>query len=486
MGVAGPPDPEQAPAVRRALDGLGFDARSIQALFGTTDLLRLALVGRPLLAYRARGNSALACLGRLFFLEQPEPLHDAVRLIGETPLETLRNAGLLAIDGTFVMPSIRLYLEGELRLVGDLHGSHRPELADFVLGPGPVARMLADLALPGSFANILDLGSGCGVLGCLLAGRSHNVVCSDVSPRAAAFSRFNAALNGIENLRAVEGDLFGAVAGERFDLVLCNPPMVMAPTAEYLYRDGGSEICARIVREVPEHLAPGGCLQMLCNWPERAGCDWRETPRAWFDSTDCDAWLLRFHSLTAEGYADLWLRQQPDGTSRSAEAIGRWVDHLTAIGADRVGGGLVILRPRAHSQPLRTLRSAPHVSAPAGAALQRLMRAQDCLMATNDDAQLLESRLQRAPELEQQITLNIGQAGWQQQKRELRLAGTLGFSAMADATTLGVIAHLDGQRTLAEAAAVYAQQIEVDPHRPVAGLAPAVRELLRLGMLTPV
>lgn len=131
------------------------------------------------------------------------------------------------------------------------------------------------------------------------------------------------------------------------------------------------------------------------------------------------------------------------------------------------------------------MRSAPHASTRAGAAIQRLINAHDHLTSHHDDARLLGSHLKPAPELAQQILLGIGQTGWQQRKRRLLLDGTLGFSAMADTTTLGVIAQLNGKRTLVEAATIHAQQIGVDAERPVGGLAAAARELLRLGMLVP-
>lgn len=479
------PEVHQARAVREMLDDLGFREASILELLGLVDPLGLGSTGRGVLAYRLRGSSPLACLCRLFLLEQSQRQAEVEDSLGPQHLETLLRAGFVTVLDQRVYPALGLRAVGDLRLVSDLHACHRPEFSDFVLGPGPVASMLSGMALPGPHGKVLDLGAGCGVLACQTASSARSVVATDLSARAADFSAFNAALNGCNNVQVRSGDLFAPVAGERFDLILSNPPMVLAPDPTYLYRDGGSEICARIVREAPEHLAAGGCLQMLCNWPEQDGQDWREVPAGWFRDTGCDAWLLRLHSLSAETYADLWLRQQPGIEPPGEEDISRWVDHLRSRGADSVGGGLVILRPSSHPQPIRVLRSAPPMGSSSGCALQRWMHAHDCLASTSNDMGLLDLRLCPAPELQQRIKTETGMDGWQRPQRRLQLAQGLGFALRVDANLVGIIGLLDGQRSLAEAACLHAERMGVDPERPLHGLPAAARALLRLGMLTP-
>lgn len=482
-----PPVPaiQQAQSVCATLDALGFREAAIGELLGLADLRAMGRTGKGVFAYRLRAPTPLACLCRLFLLEQTEPRAEVERCLGAQHLESLLNAGLLILECEQVIPLLSLRTVGELRLVSDLHAAHQPAHADFVLGPGPVAAMLAGMALPGPHECVLDLGAGCGVLACQAAADAGTVVATDLSPRAAAFARFNAALNGRNNVEVCSGDLFAPVAGQQFDLILSNPPMVLAPDATYLYRDGGADICARIVRGAPNHLAPGGSLQMLCNWPERAGQDWREVPAEWFRNTGCDGWLLRLHTLSAETYADLWLRQQPGAGAPTAQDIAHWVEHLQALGADAVGGGLLMLRPSPHAEPIRVLRSAPAMGESSGRALQQWMRAHDCLAANEDDDTLLALKLRPAPELQQRVVLEAQAEGWQKRQQRLTLANGLGFSARADATLLGVVSLLDGTRSLREAAILHAERIGVEPKRPLLGLPAAVRQLLRLGMLVP-
>lgn len=74
------------------------------------------------------------------------------------------------------------------------------------------------------FRTALDLCCGSGCVGVALARRADvAVTAADISPEAVALSRENAERNGVV-LDVRQGDLFDAVAGEAFDLIVCNPP----------------------------------------------------------------------------------------------------------------------------------------------------------------------------------------------------------------------------------------------------------------------
>ena len=79
----------------------------------------------------------------------------------------------------------------------------------------------AALARPGE--RWLELGAGSGVVACALARAGADVTAIDIDPQAVRNTRLNAALAELP-VRAVEGDLFGPVAGERFDAVVANLP----------------------------------------------------------------------------------------------------------------------------------------------------------------------------------------------------------------------------------------------------------------------
>jgi release factor glutamine methyltransferase len=150
-----------------------------------------------------------------------------------------------------------------VRLV-TLPGVFRPISDTWLLADALDGEVLA----PG--ARVLDLCSGSGALA-VRAARRASVTAVDVSRRAVATIRLNALLNGVE-VRALRGDLFEAVPGERFDAIVSNPPYVPAPSDDLPTRgperawDAGRDgraLLDRICGRAPEHLAPGGVLLVV-------------------------------------------------------------------------------------------------------------------------------------------------------------------------------------------------------------------------------
>lgn len=93
----------------------------------------------------------------------------------------------------------------------------------------------------------------------------------DVSRRAVLAARVNAMLNGV-TVNAIRGDLYAPVRGERFDLIVSNPPYVPAPEGELPPRgaarawEGGADgrsIVDRICAQAYEHPRPGGTLLLM-------------------------------------------------------------------------------------------------------------------------------------------------------------------------------------------------------------------------------
>jgi release factor glutamine methyltransferase len=122
-------------------------------------------------------------------------------------------------------------------------------------------------------ARVLDLCSGSGALAVRAARRdvTREVVAVDLSRRAVLTIRLNAALNGVR-IHARRGDLFAAVAGERFDAIVSNPPYVPAATDELPARglarawDAGRDgraLLDRICAGAAQHLNPGGVILVV-------------------------------------------------------------------------------------------------------------------------------------------------------------------------------------------------------------------------------
>ena len=113
--------------------------------------------------------------------------------------------------------------------------------------------------------NVLDLCTGSGVLAVVaaLAGAA-TVTAVDASHRSVLAARFNARLNGVR-VRALRGDLFDPVAGERFDVIVSNPPYVPGEGAGRGFDAGydGRDLIDRVCARVADHLAPGGVALLV-------------------------------------------------------------------------------------------------------------------------------------------------------------------------------------------------------------------------------
>ena len=133
--------------------------------------------------------------------------------------------------------------------------------------------LLAEHARPlAAGADVLDVCSGSGALAidaALHGARSATAV--DVSRRAALAARVNGRLNGVR-VRALRGDLLEPVSGERFDLIVSNPPYVPAAEDSLPARgprralDAGRDgraLLDRVCAQAPAHLRPGGTLLVV-------------------------------------------------------------------------------------------------------------------------------------------------------------------------------------------------------------------------------
>lgn len=120
--------------------------------------------------------------------------------------------------------------------------------------------------------RVLDVCTGTGALALTAARHGASAVTAvDIAPWAVRAAWLNARLRGYD-VRARCGDLFAPVAGERFDLVVSNPPYVPSPGARLptggrarcwdAGRDGRA-VLDRICDGVVSALAPGGRVLLV-------------------------------------------------------------------------------------------------------------------------------------------------------------------------------------------------------------------------------
>lgn len=129
---------------------------------------------------------------------------------------------------------------------------------------------------PGPVHRILDLctGSGCIGIACAYAFEEAEVDLTDISAAALEVAQRNIERHRLDDrVCARQGDLFENLKGERYDLIVSNPPYVDAADlgsmpAEYQHEPGlalgsgadGLDITRRILREAADHLTEEGLL----------------------------------------------------------------------------------------------------------------------------------------------------------------------------------------------------------------------------------
>ena len=191
---------------------------------------------------------------------------------GARPLwrRIFRRAGKLWLDWRYrgfdpgAQPERRVTVAGlHLRV---LSGVFNPALH---FTSGALAELLKKPGVVKQGARVLDIGTGSGILAIasVLAGGGR-VVAVDVNPAAVECARLNARRYGVLGQVSVrQGDMFAPVAGERFDLVLVNPPYFRGEprdSAQRAYLAGADfQWIRRFGMDLSSVLAPGGRALMV-------------------------------------------------------------------------------------------------------------------------------------------------------------------------------------------------------------------------------
>ncbi len=154
---------------------------------------------------------------------------------------------------------------------------------------------------PESVGAALDLCTGSGCLAILMAHAFPNadVDAIDISADALVVACRNIADYHLDNrVHAIESDLFAAVKGKRYDLILSNPPYVTAAAmdalpAEYRHEPAlalaagpdGLDVVRRILAQARAHLNPGGLLAIeVGHNQDLVEAAFPDMPMVWLDT----------------------------------------------------------------------------------------------------------------------------------------------------------------------------------------------------------
>lgn len=482
--------PDTFAQARQLLVDRQFTDTGVLAALDAADMLSITQRDLPLMLFRTRQLRPLDVLIRLFLINlpvDPQPLADA---LDPMSVDEWLEAGLLRRDDDGFRSTVKLLPFRGLYLAYDHLGVDRTDLAaDHVMGIGRSTLTLANLVMPLADAQSLDLGTGCGTLAFLMSNFSRRVTGVDFNQRAVALSEFNARLNGLGNVEFRAGDMLQPVAGEQFDLVVSNPPFVISPRSQFIYRDSGMEgdgITQKIVREVPEYLREGGFCLILTNWAHMAGTPTAERLQSWFAGTGCDVWALAYETLDTATYASTWI-QHSEGTNpqRYAESFDEWLRYYDEQRIEAITGGVIVMRKSGRSSGWFLQSEMPRQAGPCGPALKEAFERHDFLAAHPDEAAVLGTCFRLSPEVRLQQTCRPQQGGWGVEQVELRIDRGLTATGRIDAFTADLLVTCDGTRTLGELVPEMAARLQTPPPGLAGDVARVARQLVSQGFLLP-
>ncbi len=359
----------------------GYSESGIQKRLQLDELSGLRLDRYPiyLRGYLSQGL-VIDKLIAMFLLQGALQFEAAGDLLGADRRDFLLKLGMLQrLEDGRVVSAVSLYPCLGRVFATDHRFRHLPRLrasapAEPVMYLGGDSYALARLTPRGPVGSTLEIGVGSGVHSILARAHSQRVVGIDINPRALAFAQLNALLNGVPDIELRQGDVYGPVAGERFDRILSNPPFVPSPEQRLAFRDGGpsgEDVLARIVAGLDAHLADDGLCQIVTHLVHHGG-SYRRKLEGWLGSTRWDSCIHDFGRLTPFDYA---VDQVKSSFGQSypdyRDELLRWIAGYMQQGIAQVGAGVIHLRR--HPGPGRAWHCEEEVLPPRAAAGDRVL-----------------------------------------------------------------------------------------------------------------
>lgn len=115
--------------------------------------------------------------------------------------------------------------------------------------------------------DVLDVGTGSGVLAIVAAQKAKKVIATDINPKAVQCTKENIKNNNLKNVKVYQGNLFSPLKPkDKFDVILFNPPYLegsLKTPIDQALNDPDKKIIKRFFKQAKNHLKPKGYIQIL-------------------------------------------------------------------------------------------------------------------------------------------------------------------------------------------------------------------------------
>ena len=451
--------PGQFEQLRELLDANDYSEAALCDRLGLESLLKFELNADTLQA-TGWDTDGQGLLIRLFVEGRYVPLPVAAGFFGQHAVQNLADLGLIErnpANSEEISATVNLYSTAGVYLISDRWNnpdrtSYKPP-ADVVY-PAIVSNAQYFLRfLPRTpCQRMLDLGTGTGVAA-LVGARSfaRHAVGADIAQRCREFAEFNARLNGIENFRAVQGDLYEPVAGQRFDRIVSHPPYVPVFKHRYLYRDGGADgeqIVQRVIAGLPAHLESGGLLYLMALVSDRDSESFEQRVRRWLGeaSEDFDVANFPINSVEPEEYAV----RASIHTEKPAEDLKLFKELFSKLAIKSMIYVILLVQRKTEPRDVFTVRRQGRTDTAVGSMLW-LMDFERSLRLPGGIERLLDARLTANRDTSFRVTHTLGDEGWEVGEYVLQTGRPFSMEARTDPWAAHLLAAAaDGKHTLRE------------------------------------
>lgn len=140
-----------------------------------------------------------------------------------------------------------------------------------VYPPAEDTFLLIDNLMVESSDNVLEIGTGTGLVSISASFKCREVTSTDINPYAIKCAKNNIKLNARDNITVIESDLFENINDE-YDLILFNTPYLPVIEEEHVDDDyskawdggeNGREVIDKFIKEAPQYLKKDGKIQLV-------------------------------------------------------------------------------------------------------------------------------------------------------------------------------------------------------------------------------
>lgn len=470
-----------------ALDRVGFNRNSLTDL----GLLGRENITRAKFTVKSVGvDRRLIALIELFMLAGGIERERALDALGDKLISSLLSLKVLVAEGQNIRSQVCVLPLNDNLTIRDFepYETGKPMHVDHVPSVSTSTLLVSEMTVRVPCGKALDLGCGSAYHALLASRHAKQVVATDINPRCLNFAATTMKLNGVSNVELRMGSLLEPVKNDRFDLIACNPPFVISPGTELIFRDAGlrgDQVSETVIGNFADMLNNDGWCTVLFNWHHKNDNSWPSRPLTWVQDKGVDAWLIRLRTDDPESYARAWIKTGDAEAQIDEAKLSNWVRYLESLGAEAISLGIIILHKR--SQAL--VPNWSRVDSPqeqerivnGSDQIRRVFAAETAWRAAGGDQCVMPLKLRIAPQTQLDQASEMVGGVWKPVRSNLRQTHGLEHRRKVDPVVASFLARCDGSRTISQLVDEFAPTIGIPADQARQTVAAVIGRLFRDG-----